>query len=339
MSDPLPRIVGGLYEAFHAVPDLVAGIRHWQSFGYRVGAEGCLDAAAAKKLYDVSLGLRSVRLYHQRADHGLVRLMMWEGAIGDGLGVRPIRGLGTRWTGQKTLNMARLNDHAAAAQSLGEEMCVVPPFFVGFTPPDKQAPFAEALLGVREMVVLRANTRQVFIEFVGWELAQYGRISPDCLFQTSQFTHQCLMVQDDSKKCLAFYDDVLGMVRLNESTSPYDPGAGTNEIFDLDEGEAFHVADFDDPRSTNAPSERRSGRLKVIRVEEGRPATDWRDLSRPGHLGATGYSIRVNDISGMREKIQGSGATAVTDAVSDEFGCQSISFNAPDGNFWTAIEA
>ena len=146
MSDPLPRIVGGLYEAFHAVPDLVAGIRHGQSFGYRVGAEGCLDAAAAKKLYDVSLDLRSVRLYHQRADHGLVRLMMWEGAIGDGLGVRPIRGLGTRWTGQKTLNMARLNDHAAAAQSLGEEMCVVPPFFVGFTPPDKQAPFAEALL-------------------------------------------------------------------------------------------------------------------------------------------------------------------------------------------------
>ena len=131
MSHPLPRIVGGLYEAFHAVPDLVASIRHWQSFGYRVGAEGCLDASAAKKLYDVALDLRSVRLYHQTADHGLVRLMMWEGAIGDGLGARPIRGLGTRWTGQKTLNMARLNDHAVAAQSLGEEICVSLPSLSG----------------------------------------------------------------------------------------------------------------------------------------------------------------------------------------------------------------
>lgn len=339
MPHPSPCIVGGLYEAFHAVPDLAAGIRYWQSFGYQVGAEGCQDASTAKKLYDVALDLRSVRLHHQTADHGLVRLMTWEGAIGDGLGTRSIRGLGTRWTGQKTLNMAPLNDHALAAQSLGEDICVVAPFFVGFTPPDKQAPFAEALLGVREMVVLRANTRQVFIEFVGWELPQYGQINPDCIFQTSQFTHQCLMVQDDSKKCLAFYDDVLGMVRLNEVTSPYTPGAGPNAIFDLAEGEVFHVVDFDDPRSTNTPSERRSGRLKVIRIEEGQPAADWRDLARPGHLGATGYSVRVNDVSGMREKIQGSGATAVTKVVPDEFDCRSFSFNAPDGNFWTAIEA
>lgn len=339
MSYPSPCIVGGLYEAFHAVPDLAASIRYWQSFGYRVGAKGYQDASAAKKLYDVALDLRSVRLHHQTADHGLVRLMTWEGAIGDGLGTRSIRGLGTRWTGQKTLNMARLNDHVIAAQSLGEDICVVSPFFVGFTPPDKQAPFAEVLPGVREMVVLRANTRQVFIEFVGWELPQYGQISPDCLFQTSQFTHQCLMVQDDSKKCLAFYDDVLGMVRLNEMTSPYNSGAGPNQIFDLAEGEVFHVADFDDPRSTNTPSERRSGRLKIIRIEEGQPAEDWRDLARPGHLGATGYSVRVNDVSGMREKMQGSGATAVTDVMPDEFDCRSFSFNAPDGNFWTAIEA
>ena len=76
----------------------------------------------------------------------------------------------------------------------------LPPFFVGFTPPEKQVPFAEALPGVREMVALRAHTRQVFIEFVGWGLPQYGAINPDCLFQTSQFTHQCLIVQDDSKK-------------------------------------------------------------------------------------------------------------------------------------------
>jgi len=236
-------------------------------------------------------------------------------------------------------NMARLFDHAAAAQRLGQEMWIVPPFFVGFTPPEKQVPFAEALPGVREMVALRAHTRQVFIEFVGWGLPQYGAINPDCLFQTSQFTHQCLIVQDDSKKSLAFYDDVLGMVRLNESTTPFTPGSGPSQIFGLADGETFHVADFDDPRSTNAPAERRSGRLKIIRLEEGRPAEDWRDLSRPGHLGYTGNSLRVADFDAMREKVQGSGATAVTDAVPDEFGRRAFSFNAPDGNFWTAVEA
>ena len=110
------------------------------------------------------------------------------------------------------------------------------------------------------------------------------------------------------------------MVRLNESTTPFTPGSGPSQIFGLADGETFHVADFDDPRSTNAPAERRSGRLKIIRLEEGRPAEDWRDLSRPGHLGYTGNSLRVADFDAMREKVQGSGATAVTDAVPDEFG-------------------
>ncbi|MEQ8246317.1 MAG: VOC family protein [Alphaproteobacteria bacterium] len=336
---PSPRIVGGLFEAFHAVPDPVAAIRYWQAFGYRVGPEGRLEAAAAKALYGVNLGLRSIRLQHQDADHGLVRLMVWDGTVGDGLGARAIRGRGTRWTGQKTLNVARLHDHAEAAQQVGETRWVVPPFFAGFTPRDKLAPFAQAIPGVREMVALGPLTRQVFIEFVGWELPQYGRIDPHCLFQTSQFTHQCLMIQDDSKKSLTFYDDTLGMVRLNDSTTVGVAGSGPARIFDLADGETFYASDFDDPRATNAPAERRSGRLKVIRLDEGRPAPDWRDLSRPGHLGYTGNSFRANDLAGMREKVVGAGATAVTSIAPDEFGHRAFSFDSPDGYFWTALEA
>ena len=84
--------------------------------------------------------------------------MVWDGAVGPGLGARPIRGLGTRWTGQKTLNMTRLHDHADAAQGLGEDTWIVLPFFVGFTPRDKLAPFAQAIPGVREMVALGGKT-------------------------------------------------------------------------------------------------------------------------------------------------------------------------------------
>jgi catechol 2,3-dioxygenase-like lactoylglutathione lyase family enzyme len=339
MADAEPGIAGGLYEAFHAVPDLVSALRYWESFGYRIGADGRLDAGAAQKLYGVNLPLRSIRLQHQNADHGLVRLMAWDGTVGEGLGTHPMRGLGARWTGQKTLNMVRIHDHAEAARSLGEDIRIVAPFFVGFTPRDKLAPFVTAIPGVREMVALRPLTRQVFIEFVGWALPQYGAYNADCLFQTSQFTHQCLMIQDDSKKVLTFYDEVLGMVRLNDSTTAYAPGSGASRIFDLAEGETFHASDFDDPRSTNAPAERRSGRLKIIRLEEGRPVADLRDRSRPGHLGLTGYSFRTAALEPLREKIVGAGATGATEVVRDEFGRRAFSFNAPDGNFWTAIAA
>lgn len=340
MSDKAqPGIVGGLFEAFHAVDELAPSLRYWEAFGYRIGADGRLDAAAANTLYGVNMALRSVRLQHQEADHGLVRLMMWEGSLSEGLGSLPIRGLGTRWTGQKTLNMIRILDHAKAARTIGEDIRMVEPFFVGFTPHDKLAPFADAIPGVREMVMLRPRSRQVFIEFVGWELPLYGKINPNALMQTSQFTHQCLMVQDDSKKVLDFYDGTLGMVRLSEATSQYKAGSGPAEIFDLEEGEDFHVADFDDPRSTNKPAERRSGRLKIIRLEEGRAAPDLRDRSRPGNYGLTGYSLRVRDLDAMREKVSGAGATAVTEIATDEFGRRAFSFELPDGYFWTAIAA
>ena len=339
MADAEPGIAGGLYEAFHAVPDLVSALRYWESFGYRIGADGRLDADDARKLYGVNLPLRSIRLQHQNADHGLVRLMAWDGAVGEGLGTHPMRALGARWTGQKTLNMARLLDHAEAACRTGEDIWMVRPFFAAFTPPDKLAPFLEPLPGYREMVLVRALTRQVFIEFVGWALPLYGSIEPDCLFQTSQFTHQCLMIQDDSKTSLAFYDEVLGMVRASDTTTPYRPGAGSIDIFDLAEGETFHGTDFDDPRSGNAPDKRRSGRLKIIRLEEGRPVADLRDRSRPGHLGLTGYAFRTAALEPLREKIAGAGATGVTEVVPDEFGRRAFSFDAPDGNFWTAIAA
>ena len=52
----------------------------------RAGRFGTLEAAAARALYGVDSTLRSVRLYHQNADHGLVRLMQWERPVNDGLG-------------------------------------------------------------------------------------------------------------------------------------------------------------------------------------------------------------------------------------------------------------
>lgn len=334
-----PVIVGGLFEALYAVRDPVTALRYWQSFGYRVGAEGRLEAAAAKQLYGVNASVRSIRLNHQRADHGLVRLMVWDQKQGDGLAARPIRGVGTRWTGQKIQDMARLNDHVQAALALDEKVWTVAPFFVGFTPKEQLAPFAEAIPGAREMVALSAQARQVFIEFVGRDLPLYGQVDPNCLFRTSQFTHQCLIVQDDSAKCLDFYDDTLGMARLNDLTTKYRPDVGPNRIFDLAEGEDFHVVDFDDPRSSNAPAERRSGRLKIIRLEERYAAPDWRDLSRPGNLGYTGNTLRVSDLEGMHEKVAGAGATGVTEIVADEFGRRAFSFDSPDGYFWTALEA
>src|SRR5512137_717175 len=84
---PRPACVGGLYEVCIGVPDLASALAHYESFGCRAGRFGSLGAAQAKALYGVDSGLRSLRLHHLDADHGLVRLMQWERPLNDGLGL------------------------------------------------------------------------------------------------------------------------------------------------------------------------------------------------------------------------------------------------------------
>ena len=97
-STARPACIGGLYEICVGVPDLAESIAYYERFGCRAGRFGALDAAAARALYGVDSPLRSVRLYHQNADHGLVRLMQWERPVNDGLGLDDnLRCIGSRW--------------------------------------------------------------------------------------------------------------------------------------------------------------------------------------------------------------------------------------------------
>jgi uncharacterized glyoxalase superfamily protein PhnB len=66
---------------------------------------------------------------------------------------------------------------------------------------------------------------------------------------------------------------------------------------------------------------------------------DKRDRSRPGCLGTSLYTWRVNDVEGMWKRVQAGGAISVTDVLPDEFGTSSFSFIAPDGCFWTLTQA
>jgi uncharacterized glyoxalase superfamily protein PhnB len=56
-------------------------------------------------------------------------------------------------------------------------------------------------------------------------------------------------------------------------------------------------------------------------------------------LGASLYTLRVSDLDEYRRRVGEGGATEVTAIVENEFGERSFSFVAPDGFFWTFIEA
>jgi catechol 2,3-dioxygenase-like lactoylglutathione lyase family enzyme len=338
-----PCCVGGLYEICVGAPDLAESIAYYERFGCRAGRFGALDAGAARALYGVDSALRSVRLHHLDADHGLVRLMQWDRPRNDGLGVDPnLRCAGSRWGVRLTANVLNLANHAARARELGHPIEAIDPILavIGEVTGDAAArPFAEPVMGVREMVVIQPLYRQVFFERFGYESPLYGRIDPHSMMQTSQHTHAGLMIANDDHQVLRFYDEVLGLKRWFDAERPYAQATGSRTIFGLEPGETHWMVDFDDPRSGHSLDERRSGKLKVVRFSKSSRLADKLDRSRPGSLGYSLYTWRVNDLEGMWKRVHGGGATAVTDVLADEFGTRAFSFTAPDGYAWTLVEA
>jgi uncharacterized glyoxalase superfamily protein PhnB len=332
--------IGGVYEIGIGTTDAVPLIRYWEQFGYRVGPIDTLGPATAERLYDVRSGLRSVRLLHQNTDHGLIRLMVWDELTNDGLGIQTMKAEGTRWGTTLTDDVLRLANHAEAAQAAGQPIRYVPPQWSQIYETGEEAPFLKPMPGVREMMVLRPRTRHVLYERFNYTIPHYGDVNEDALFRTSQVTHVGMVIRNDDKVALRFYDEVLGLLRArDDNTVTYDEAKASRRIFDLEPGEQYTTTDFDDPRSSSTDFEKmRSGRLKIIRFPEATEMPTVYDRARPGALGMSLYTYRVRDLDAYRERVRTSGATDMTPIVENEFGERSFSFVAPDGYFWTLLE-
>ncbi len=338
-----PTCIGGLHEICVGVPDLVEAIAYYERFGCQVGRIGELDRTAARALYGVDSALRSVRLSHGLADHGLLRLMQWERPVNDGLGLDDdLRCLGSRWGVRLTASVLDIANHAVTARDLGEPLRVIEPVLavIGeLTGHRAPRPFAEPLACVREMVLIRPLQREVFFERFGYDSPHYGCICPHSLFRTSQHTHAGIMIATDDHQVLRFYDEVLGLKRWFDAERPYAQTTGSSRrIFGLAEGETHWTVDFDDPRSGHSLAERRSGKLKVVRFAASSRLPDKRDRSRPGCLGYSQYTWRATDVEGLWKLVQAGGAKQVTDVLPDEFGSRAFSCVAPDGYTWTFLE-
>lgn len=334
-------VIQGIYEVGIGTSDLLAQVQYWQAFGYRIGVIGQLETAASQALYGVNSGLQSVRLWHQQADHGLVRLMAWEKPTGPGLGVSSMKVIGNRWGTTLTNDLLNVWNHLEllTAQSPQAYRYTEPLWSQIYAMSGTARPLVEPLLGVRESLWLTPLTRQVFFQRFNYELPNYGTVNPQALLQTSQITHVGLVIQADSAEVLNFYDQVLGLLRARDSlVDHYDDNPAARPILDLGPGDYYYTTDFDDPRSSLTDfSQVRSGRLKVIRFPQAKTLDNKLEASRPGQLGMSLYTYRVQPISELWERVQASDATQVTEIIPNEFGEPSFSFVAPDGYFWTLV--
>jgi hypothetical protein len=96
MNQVQPFSIAGIYEVCIGVADAIPQLQYWEQFGYRIGQIGELSASEARELYGVSSKVRSIRLYHQDADHVLIRLRIGQKPTNDGLQMSSMNVKGSR---------------------------------------------------------------------------------------------------------------------------------------------------------------------------------------------------------------------------------------------------
>ncbi|MEB3343086.1 hypothetical protein [Okeania sp.] len=333
--------ISGLYEIVIGITAAEKSnlINYWEKFGYTVNLSGNLDAETAKKLYGVDSNLHSLRLQNQVTDRSLIRIMIWDKFVNEGLGLNPLKVVGSRWGTSLSLDVFNVANHAEDAQAIGLPIYYVPPQRNLINRPENFQPFYQANPCVYEMVLIQPLTRQVIFQRYDYYRPNSGIVNLDSHFKSSEFVHVGLIV-DCEHKSLDFYDRVLGLVRVvNNIESGYNMASRNilevkKENLDERMFNYYFIAPGYDLKEKN---QIHSGNLEVLRLEGN--LENKQSYSRPGCLGTSLYTLKVTNIDLYHQKVSNSEATEVTEIIVNEFEEKSFSFVSPDGYFWTLLQS
>jgi catechol 2,3-dioxygenase-like lactoylglutathione lyase family enzyme len=314
-------------------------INYWDKFGFTVNLSGNLDAQAAKQLYGVDSNLRSLRLHNKVTDRSLLRLMIWDNPVNQGLELSPLKVVGSRWGTSLCLDVFNVANHAEDSQAAGLPIYYVPPQRNLINRPDNFQPFYQANPCVHEMLLIQPFTRQVIFQRHDYHRPNSGIVNPDSHFKASEFVHAGLIV-DCEDETLDFYDQVLGLVRIvDNKESGYN--AASRHLLDVKKDnpdeKMFNYYFIAPGYDLTEKNQIQSGNFEVLRFEGN--LENKQSYSRPGCLGTSLYTLQVNDIDSYEQKVRDSEATEVTEIIVNEFGEKSFSFVAPDGYFWTLLQS
>ena len=332
--------ISGLYEIAIGMTaaDENTLIEYWDKFGFRVNLSGNLDTEAAKQLYGVDSNLRSFRLQNKVTDRSLLRLMIWDNPVNQGLGLSPLKVVGSRWGTSLCLDVFNVANHADDAMDAGLPIYYVPPQRNLINRPENFKPFHQVNPCVHEMLLIHPLTRQVIFQRHDYHRPNSGIINPDSLFKASEFIHAGLIV-DCEDKALDFYDRVLGLVRIVDNVESGYNVASRNLLAvkkDNPDEKMFNYYFIAPGYDLEEKNQIKSGNFEVLRFEG--QLENKHHYSRPGCLGTSLYTLQVADIKTYHQKVTDSEATEVTEILVNEFGETSFSFVAPDGYFWTLLE-
>lgn len=321
-------MISGIFENCIGTKNLEATLKYWAEFGYREVNRGQFTAVKAKYLYKHDSALTSVRLQNgQTTTHGLIRVFAWEQANSGLQDTLPLV-QGSRWFASLTSDIYTVWDAFSDDRENGNRWLVTEPVRAIEGIGRHGTGLHQRFVGVRELFVIGAETRQAFFQRYGYTRPGYGTISPDSPLQVSEGTHSSFVIADPN--LVHFYADILGLEPLEGSGKISGwQNPSTRQTLLLEEGQEFYISVFTSPDAA-------AGVLQIYSPLY--PTEDKRRQSQPGSLGLCLFTYQVEDLTALHTRVSTSNATQISAIVENEFGEASFGFFAPDGMYWVVLE-
>jgi hypothetical protein len=324
--------ISGVYEVMMGVKDVNYALKYFAEFGFRVVDSAVMSEKDALKLYGVSSKLKSYRLQNGEVDaHGLLRMLVWEKSLGEGVGYTVPETIGSRMAVMLTSDIFRLIDIYKAARINGKERWLptepIADDLFGLDGKEKNSFFKRPVL-VRESAVYGEFFTHVFFQRYGYEIPGYGVINPNAPLKTSEFTHHDFVIKAENMDCLRYLSEGLGMKPEKEPEIDGDWLKGPKQVFVMPDGSSHLYQGFVSPNDI-------CGKLKFFIPQQPKP--DRSAHQRVGELGITLHSFYTPKLKMVSDNLVKLGIKP-TDIQKNEFGENSFVFKGPDGVSWQIIE-
>lgn len=332
-KDSLPDTgISGLYEAMIATPDAAWHLRYFHEFGFRVVDSAIMSKEDAWKRYGVASALKSYRLQNGETDsHGLIRLLVWDKPLGNGVGYAEPETIGSRMMVMKTKDIVRLADiFTMLRKEKQEKWLVTEPYFDDPLRINKngETDFFRRPVGVRENAVYGEYFTHVFFQRYGYEIPGYGTIADNVPLKTSELTHHDFFIKVDSMQQLMYLQNVLGLKAEKAPEIDGDWLRGPRVVFMMREGYSHWYQGFVSPNNI-------CGKLKFFMPRGPKP--DRSASQRVGELGLSLHSFYTAKLDMVYALVKKAGLKAM-ELGKNEFGERSFIFRGPDGVSWQIIE-
>lgn len=323
--------ISGLYEVMVGAKSADYPIKYFKEFGFTVVDTAKYSAKQAMDLYSVNSALTSYRLQNGDIDsHGLLRILVWENPIGEGVGYTPPETIGQRMAVMRCENIFRLVDIYKAARQSGERWLPIEPIADDlFGLDDKKKDFFNRPVIVRETGVYGELFNHVFFQRYGYHIPGYGTVGDHSTLKTSEFTHHDFIIKIDDIKQLNYLQTTLGLKAEKEPEIDGDWLKGPKRVFQMSPGDSHWYWGFVSPNNI-------CGKLKFFLPIGNK--TDRSAHQRPGELGITLHSFYTAKLDMVFELVQKDKTLKSSSIAKNEFGERCFVFSGPAGCTWQIIE-